>query len=404
MSEDSPRLSIIPGWVATHPGIKGLKDLQVLCVLGQNANRRHGWTRRSQVTIAKQLDCARSTVQASINRLVEIGAVERREVESENGRDSAHWYRVIYDGAPAGTYDFDAYQAEEDQEYGPISAEENDTPPAGIPAPPAGPRPAPPAGPEPAPMLNTYPLTPPDQKEGEGAGERVKEENPKAVRREFERFWKAYPASEMASHDAALAEWWAMTAAERAECMERTPDFLKAAKKIGGRLVYPSVYLKERKWRMLDDPRSDVAPPSPMKPFSRGWTAKLLAELCKPMATTGWPSLTKFQEMEMRDAERASAINRDRKRLYGWPTARAMCERLDAALVPGPLLVLGETFVQLHRDSDEAQAWRALAERMGWPWLPVTKHEWLYLPPGRPEDALIAFKEKLGGKDAEHAA
>lgn len=164
-----PRLSIIPGWIITDPRLKG-KDLQVLCMLGRNANTRHGWCRRSQVQLAKALDCSRSTVQAAINRLVEIGAVERREVVEKSGRDSAHWYRVVYDSV-ADSSAFDAWDAEDEKEFDPNGEVENGGTPAGIPAPPADPESAPPAGSGPAP-INASSLTPPDKRDQREARER----------------------------------------------------------------------------------------------------------------------------------------------------------------------------------------------------------------------------------------
>lgn len=124
---DQPRLSIIPGWCSFDPRMKG-KDLQVLCVLGNNASTKSGWCRRSQVTMAKQLGCARSTVQASLDRLIEIGAVERREVPSKSGRDSAYFYRVIYDREPPGGYAFDAWQEDDSEENILLDEDECDPP------------------------------------------------------------------------------------------------------------------------------------------------------------------------------------------------------------------------------------------------------------------------------------
>ncbi|RYC10061.1 hypothetical protein [Ciceribacter ferrooxidans] len=397
---DEPRLSIIPGWVVTCPDLKG-KDLQVLCILGRNANRRHGWTRRSQVKIAEQLGCARSTVQASINRLVEIGAVERREVVSENGRDSAHWYRVIYDAAPPAGYDFDAYRADEDEECGPISDAEEEVPPAGIPAPPAGPESAPPAGPESAPMLNTSCLTPPEEREREGASANEgREENPKAAVRKFDKWWPTYPNYAGTSRDAALREWMAMRPDEREDCIARTPAFIRATEAIKGTFVYPSVYLRERKWLLMDVPTSALAPLVLHNPFSRPWMARRFAELLQPMAERGWPALTIWQQTQMRDADRAREIERQRRARYGWPKVTEMhdkAERRVGMLVHGPLVAIAESFVKVHRDSDEAARWKALHERMGWPWLPEPSPEWLYFPPGEPEDAMAEFRAAVDG-------
>jgi len=149
------RFSIIPAWIVTDQRLKG-SDLRVLCLLGTHTNKE-GWCRRSQIKMSQQLKCGRSTVQDSLNRLSDIGAVEKRPVESADGRDSAHWYRVVLDRTVSSNA-FSAWEGEEDEEFSPISDAENTPPPAGIPAPPAGPEAAPPAGPEPAP-INDHSLT-----------------------------------------------------------------------------------------------------------------------------------------------------------------------------------------------------------------------------------------------------
>lgn len=156
----SPRFSIVPAWIITDSRLKG-KDLQVLCLLGTYTNKE-GWCRRSQVKMAEQLGCGRSTVQDSLNRLADIGAIEKLRVESNDGRDSAHWYRVILDRAVSREL-ISAWAGEPEEDNDPILAEiaastpaGEPAPPAGIPAPPAGPRPAPPAGPGPAPINDSY--------------------------------------------------------------------------------------------------------------------------------------------------------------------------------------------------------------------------------------------------------
>lgn len=74
-------------------------DLDVLCLLGMSTDEL-GWCRRSQVKMSKQLEVARSTIQASLNRLIAAGWVERRMVSipgMPGERDSAHEYRVVLD-------------------------------------------------------------------------------------------------------------------------------------------------------------------------------------------------------------------------------------------------------------------------------------------------------------------
>lgn len=70
-----PRLSIIPAAAVLDPRLKA-RDLQVLCLFGRHIDRR-GWCTRSQVKMAKEIGCARSTVQGSIDRLVVAGWLMR---------------------------------------------------------------------------------------------------------------------------------------------------------------------------------------------------------------------------------------------------------------------------------------------------------------------------------------
>lgn len=94
-----PRFSIIPAAAVTDPRLEG-RDLQVLCLFGRHIDR-NGWCRRSQVKMAGELGCARSTLQASIERLVDAGWLikrgEKEDVHSPGERSSAFEYRVMLD-------------------------------------------------------------------------------------------------------------------------------------------------------------------------------------------------------------------------------------------------------------------------------------------------------------------
>lgn len=93
-----PRFSIIPAGAVLDSRLKA-RDLQVLCVFGKHTDRA-GWCRRSQVVMAREMDCARSTVQASIERLVAAGWLQKRVLSTphqEGERDCAHEYRVMLD-------------------------------------------------------------------------------------------------------------------------------------------------------------------------------------------------------------------------------------------------------------------------------------------------------------------
>lgn len=248
-------------------------------------------------------------------------------------------------------------------------------------------------------MLNTSCLTPPAERERESASASdCQEENQASTKRRFDKWWPTYPGYAGTSRDAALREWFGMSRLERDDCIARTPAFIKATNAIKGTFVYPAVYLRERKWLLMDEPTSAVATPTVHNPFSRPWMALRLSELMKPMRRDGWPALSQFQTVQARDAEKARQINRERMARYGWPKVTEMHDKADrrhGMLVHGPLVGISEGFVKMHRDSDEAAAWKALHERKGWPWLPEPTPEWLWMPEGEPEAAMAELQAKL---------
>jgi DNA-binding MarR family transcriptional regulator len=68
-----PRLSIIPAGAVTDRSLEP-RDLQVLCLLGRHTDKA-GWCSRSQVKMAREIDCSRGSLQNSLERLVEAGWV-----------------------------------------------------------------------------------------------------------------------------------------------------------------------------------------------------------------------------------------------------------------------------------------------------------------------------------------
>ncbi|MGI9353866.1 MAG: hypothetical protein ACR2PF_01680, partial [Rhizobiaceae bacterium] len=119
-------------------------------MMGKHADR-NGWWRLSQVKIANTLNCARSTVQQAIDRLKEAGLVEIHPVISDSGRNSAHFFRVVYDpNAPEKGVPPEVQESRlKIRKFG---AERD----ARIAAPPAASSTAPPAAPGPAPNITTH--------------------------------------------------------------------------------------------------------------------------------------------------------------------------------------------------------------------------------------------------------
>lgn len=104
MSGFKYRFSVIPAGAITDARlVEAPRALQVLCLIGRHIDD-FGWCRRSQVQMAKELKCARSTVQAALDLLYETGWLERRlEGRGKRAPDpagkpfAAHSYRVILD-------------------------------------------------------------------------------------------------------------------------------------------------------------------------------------------------------------------------------------------------------------------------------------------------------------------
>lgn len=245
---------------------------------------------------------------------------------------------------------------------------------------------------------STYkPVIEPVTEPGERAGEREGLEDPKRVERDFKRWFPIWPTYVADSEREARKIWFELSSEDRADCLDRTPAYIAAVKATGRTKGWQaaSVYLSTKGWQKLSDPKSDIAPPSVHNPFSRAWSALRLAELLKPMATA-MPALTLYQRGQVAaGGDAARLVDRERREKYGWPKVNTMhqfAERAQGSTVPPDLVAISEGFGKVHRDSELACRWKALHERMGWPWLPNTGHEWLYFPPGEPEEAMIEFK------------
>ena len=95
-----PRLSIIPAGAIFDRTLEP-RDLQVIGLLGCHTDKA-GWCRRSQVKMARELDCSRGSVQNSLDRLCTAGWIEKKrldvEVEEAGKHPSRSYaYRVLLD-------------------------------------------------------------------------------------------------------------------------------------------------------------------------------------------------------------------------------------------------------------------------------------------------------------------
>lgn len=406
----NPRFSIIPGWIVCDPRLIG-KDLQVLCLLGRHTDKE-GWCRRSQVKMAEQLSCARSTVQAALDRLSKIGVVEKRLDERCNdGRDSAHWYRVIFDAKVAD----EEFEAWENEEFDPISAAKAATPPAGIPAPPAGPEPAPPAGPGPAPINEDCLTTPVKREERERAREDgEEEENPKALERRFRKWWATWPSYATDTEMTTRRAWQALTPQQRRDCEDRTAAYLASTKAIGRSFTKAAAtYLSERAWERIGAvPDASQQAPQVFKAFSRAWQALRIATLLGPEQPL--PRMTAYLEAVVKaGGEKGELERRQWRTRYAWPKVTEMHNGFKPVQVPADLVAASDGFkpYSLQRDAAIIAAWKRLHERMGWPWPEMGSAEWICFPVTAGDDdeavltALETFRHAISkGQDDEHAA
>ncbi|MBW9113139.1 helix-turn-helix domain-containing protein [Rhizobium cauense] len=401
----NPRFSIIPAWIVTDGRLKG-SDLKVLCLLGTHTNKE-GWCRRSQVKMAEQLGCGRSTVQDSLNRLADIGAVEKRKVESVDGRDSAHWYRVILDRALSSNA-FSAWEADDEKEFGPISGASAVAPPAGIPAPPAGPEAAPPAGSGPAPINDSSLTSNLNEEERERDRNDEGEENPKALEKRFRKWWSTWPTYATDTETTTRRAWLDLTAEQRKTCEYRTAEYLAAAKASGRKFSKAAAtYLSERAWERLGERTGSAAQassPEPYTAYSRAGRALLLAELLKPERHL---TLNPIEQKIIEDKpEKRDLIWRDKREKQGWPEASKLIETTQQRRrfnVPARIVAIGQSFDKVKVGGDVWQAWQRLHHRRCWPWLAAPEGlEWMQFPrlPDGIEDLDEACDMALGEFDA----
>ena len=236
-------------------------------------------------------------------------------------------------------------------------------------------------------------------KEPSGRDRETSDEDQKKIQRDFKRWYPTWPTYIGDSESAALKAFTALSAEERAACLDRTPEFINAVKAIKGKFTYASVYLKDKAWEKLGDPKSELATPVVHNPYSRAWMALRLAELLKPMANV-MPVLTAFQRAQVAaGGDAARQVERERREKYGWPKVNTMhqfAERAQGVTVPAPLVVISEGFERLHRDSEKAAAWQELHARKGWPWLPLPRGvDWLFFPAGEPAEAMADFERAI---------
>lgn len=402
------RFSIIPAMAVTDHRLEP-RDLQVLCLLGRHTDDL-GWCCRSQVKMAKELNCGRATVQRALGRLVEAGYLEHRSKQRESGADAAHDYRVVIDPPDV------AGKAENPAEN-PTQKQEGGVPTGGQGCPPMDGQGVPTH--ERAPMLTT-----PVKREERGARESEGEEVVRQAHDEggdvgaagddpakFEKRVKRlaadldWPGWANSSTAWTVAQFAKLTAGERAEAERRAEDYLAAT---GRKALSLGTYFAERKWRDVPEPEPEGPKVLIAAPFGPVWAGMMVrALLVAPAHPSTWPVASAFQaRLLAQDDALGRRARLERQARYGWPAVNAMFEQADRRRGV-PMKPEDERLKALVEavpvGSKVHAAWRAEFERRGWPWLP--DHDGMravHFPAGGPE-GMDAFEAAVTGNGRQEA-
>lgn len=258
---NGPRFSIIPAGAIFDRTLEP-RDLQVIGLLGCHTDKA-GWCSRSQVKMARELNCSRGSVQNALDRLCEAGWVEkkRRDVEVEEAGkhpSRAYAYRVLLD---RDDFAFESVTRDADDDEDPSHAE---TASEGAGCQPVG---TPPVPTEMAP--GCQPCI------GTGANTYVGTKNVPLERPPIERERDARARDRKARFIAAFEQRWptaaaddrqrtgyaaeALTEAEEQSALDGVGPFLENLKRLGRKNVPAGWrYLEEKRWTLLEQPKAEA--------------------------------------------------------------------------------------------------------------------------------------------------
>ncbi|MDI7924578.1 helix-turn-helix domain-containing protein [Ferirhizobium litorale] len=388
-------------WAIKQRGLKPAAKI-VLWHLCDRYHPDHGCF-PSQETLADDCELPRSTLNVHLGDLERAGLI-RREQRRDKGskRQESTRYRFPFEpGFVAAVPSSPCPEAGHGSED-PVSRNEGE--------------PSPENGESRVQNLDSNPVREPviePVNSREGASER--DEDRKSIERDFKRWYPTWPTYVSDSEPAARKAWFELSADERRQAAERTGAYVEAVKASGRKLLCSAgVYLFEKRWEKLPEPRAEAVAPVLHKPFGKAWNALRLAELLAPIAPL--PPMTATNRMLVeRGGALGDQVRREHRERYGWPKVSRMHERAARAegVTIGPQYVaISEDFELVHVDSAKAEAWRALHAARGWPWLPdMGKHPWLYFPAADGDGeaavsaALARFETMIeGARSNDHAA
>lgn len=364
----NPRYSIIPAGAVTDPRIEP-RDLQVLCLLGRHIDDL-GWCRRSQVKMARELGCARSTLQASLDRLVDAEWVQKHIAPSDGKGKTAHIYRVRLDVNETDSYYRELPKSARPRNGGKAEAQSGNASPdhADISA-----SPMPPQDRHGMPTYASASLTSPVERserdararEGEGSGIRFQAPDDTEAEERFQRMVRAYPPGSVGSSRAARSVFMALDIAAQEAAIE-APVRVRAGLRKEGR-DYPlslQNYLREKQWERFPKPVTAdghaVDDRIPVAAFSRA----------------AWAVFRKALEA-------------------GKPVRDAISWIRNGAEIPAPTYPTEaemQALVAVEVGSDAHKAWRDYGHRLGFTLPMPDRAEWLFLPSKNPPHLSLRWK------------
>jgi len=360
----------------------------------------------SQATLARDCEISESSLNNHLNALETAGLIarERRADQKTRKRRSTVYRLAFEDGFQAVEK---GSRAAESQKPSPEFGDGNEAKTISK----NGPKPSPNLGQNHLQILETNPVREPvrepvSEKErasvGASAGECAdgraqKTEDPETVTRDtwiarFRRAHKDWPSFAFDSADTAQKAWFDLSETDRTKAAELVPAYVAHAK-ANKRTAFCAfaVYLKEKRWEKLPERalKASGAPTAMAAPYGRDWGALRFADLMRAPYGRVPPATHFQQQLIAQGGAAAERVIRERTAKYGWPKVNMLDDdarhRHRGAPADPRLAGLADLFDKVKVGGALFEAWKALHEARGWPFLGDAQDlpEWIYMPAPR---------------------
>lgn len=219
------------------------------------------------------------------------------------------------------------------------------------------------------------PLEPPsDRASAEVGGS--KRSDQKKIEREFTLWYAGWKKGDVGY---AKNVWYNLSDDDRADCIAKTP--IVAARTNLSERVAAAVFLKSRLWtEVVEEP--DASPQRGIaKPCGKLWMGIRFQRLSRE--PTGRLVVTSFDEREIAQGKTTrEAVIRAKRLEHGWPQVtqmRDLAARKEPFVASLRLLPFVKDFHQVQRGTPLFDAWEALHERHGWPFID-RPNEYVWFP------------------------